>query len=39
MELQIQLTLDIIASANDDTTILFYALRFLIDTCNDSGNC
>lgn len=36
MELQIQSTLNIIASANDDTTIQFYALRFLIDTCNDS---
>ncbi|KAK8828681.1 hypothetical protein WA577_000163 [Blastocystis sp. JDR] len=35
MELQIQSTLNIIASANDDTTIQFYALRFLIDTCND----
>lgn len=38
MELQIQLTLNIIASANDDTTILFYALRFLIDSCNESGD-
>lgn len=37
MELQIKSTINIIASADNDTTILVYALRYLIESCTDSG--